>query len=97
MDKKIDLKAAGNRLRILLEQNKNSDDDANRLLTWLKPLLDKIDGNEITPPYKYPLLGALGKDCRFYDKYPDVRLAEANFIAVLEDWVSQPWFKQTEK
>lgn len=58
------------------------------------PLFKKIEQGEIIPPYYYEFGSALGKESEFSNLSKPFLHAEAEFMAALEDWESQDWFKK---
>jgi hypothetical protein len=94
MDKAEKLRVAADNFSILLEDYKWRDKDASKMLEWLTPLFDEIKAGRVTPPKRYEYRMALGKDSSFYDPYGPFSRAEADFACALEDWASQPWYKQ---
>jgi hypothetical protein len=79
--------------RDLLKQHEATNVDAMLLLKWLTPLFQEIDAGKINPPKHYEFGNALGRDNSFYEPDKPFHHAEAEFVAVLEDWESQDWYK----
>lgn len=94
MDRTEKLRVAANNFSILLEDYKWRDQDGSKMLEWLTPLFDEIKAGRVTLPKRYEYRMALGKDSPFYDPYGPFSRAEAYFACALEDWTSQPWYKQ---
>ena len=79
--------------RNLLVEHKKNNSDAMLLLKLLTPLFQEIEDGKITPPKYYEFGNALGKDNPFYEPDKPFHNAESNFIAALEDWESQNWYR----
>jgi len=94
MNKIEKLRMSANDFRKLLEEYENSDPDAHRMLNWLTPLFIEIEAGNIIPPKSYEFRMALGKDSSFYDPCGPFSRTEADFACALEDWASQPWYKE---
>jgi len=94
MDKVKNLQEREQVFRNLLELYSSEDSDAESLLGWLMPLFTEIEEGKIIPPKMYEHHMALGKEPAFYERHKDVYSAESDFIAALEDWESQEWYKK---
>lgn len=94
MDKVTLLKQRAARFRDLLQQYEETDTDAMLLLRWPTPLFQEIESGSIQPPKYYDFRNALGKDGPFYEPDKPFFGVEAEFVAALEDWESQDWYKQ---
>lgn len=95
MDPKIEnLKYKAQVFHSLLSKYALQDSDAESLLKWLTPLFTSVELGQINPPFHYNFRMALGKESEFFEIKTDVRHAEAEFMAALEDWESQDWYKQ---
>lgn len=94
MDKIEILKERAANFRNLLMQHQSKNTDAMLLLKWLTPLFQEIEAGNIQPPQCYDFRNALGKDNSFYEPDKPFHSAEADFVAALEDWESQDWYKK---
>ncbi len=95
MEEKIEkLKCKALAFQRMLEKYAPEELDATLLLRWLDPLFEGVRSGLIVPPTYYKFRLALGKDNDFFEDKIDLRFAEAEFIAALEDWESQDWYKQ---
>jgi hypothetical protein len=96
MDKVRLLQERAANFRELLKQHQAKSTDAMLLLRWLTPLFQDIEAGKIHPPKNYEFGNALGKDNPFYEPDKPFHAAEAEFVAALEDWESQDWYKQVK-
>ena len=93
MDKVSLLKERAAKFRDLLKQHEEKDTNAMLLLKWLTPLFQEIEAGNIHPPKYYEFRNALGKDDPFYEPDKPFHGVEAEFVAALEDWESQEWYR----
>lgn len=80
----------------LLEQHEAENIDAMLLLKWLTPLFQEIERGNVCPPMDYEFGDSLGKDNPFYEPDKPFHSCEAAFVAALEDWESQDWYKNLQ-
>lgn len=95
MDKQERLKLAMCHFEEVLFEHQKDSADAALMLTWITPLFDQIRSGQVFPPQRYTLRMALGKDSSFYEPSGPFSKVESDFAAALEDWPSQPWYKDT--
>lgn len=79
--------------RCLLQRHESTNTDAMKLLKWLTPLFDEIEAGKIMLPTHYEFTNSLGKDNPFYELDKPFHHVESDFVAALEDWESQDWYK----
>lgn len=91
------LKEMARSFRSLLENNAKNGSDAEHLLIFLTPLFEDISEGKVMPPKRYEYRLVLGKDSQFYQPENPLSEAEAQFVAVLEDWESQAWYQKGKK
>lgn len=96
MDKLNLLKTHAENFRKLLEQYEEVNTDAMLLLKWLTPLFHEIEVENIYLPRNYAFNNSLGKDNPFYEPDKPFHSTEAAFVAALEDWDSQKWYRQIQ-
>ena len=93
MDKVDLLKKRAVEFEAAFRRYANIDQDAEIFLRNIDSLFEEIEQNFLIPPVNFEFsYYYFGTDGPLY-KYPDLRSAAANFVAALEDWSSQPWFK----
>jgi hypothetical protein len=97
MDKVLLLKEKASVFHALLKAHQDTNADAMMLLLRLMPLFQEIATGKVMPPKYYEHGLALGKDNPFYEPNGLFSQPEAEFIAALEDWASQPWYQEVLK
>lgn len=80
--------------KALLEKYaKERDPGAELLLGWVTPLLNDVETGVITHG-RYMFKHALGYEPDFFERHPDVKEAQTMFVAELEGWENQEWYKK---
>jgi len=79
--------------RSLLKEHEKDNVDAELLLKWLTPLFNDIEQGIVTPPQRFEHRNALGKEAPFYEPNSMFLEPYSDFVAALEDWPSQSWYK----
>lgn len=88
------LQSAAREYRSALEEIAVQYIEAATALASLSDLFDKIERGEVRPPQRNLYQSPFHMDVHLFAG-PGTVLSEAesNFIAALEDWYSQPWYK----